>query len=37
MISVQSLEKFLKESDENLDWLTSSVLHLKEIENDLSL
>jgi len=32
----QSLEKFLKESDENLDWLTSSVLHLKEIENDLS-
>jgi len=37
LVAQQSLEKFLKESDENLDWLTSSVLHLKEIENDLSL
>jgi len=36
LVAQQSLEKFLKESDENLDWLTSSVLHLKEIENDLS-
>jgi len=36
LVAQQSLEKFLKESDENLDWLTSSELHWKEIENDLS-